>query len=133
MQLVTDIDYRRRAGFHWHTRRLGSGIQNELGRSSRRAAHSQSSSQNRICLFGSFILHCRPRSGGLRREFASDLTFETVEHITFDSDVAIVTAVGEKLRGISGIVGRMFGALDRHDVSISRSRKDPRSAAFPFS
>jgi len=78
---------------------------------------SQSSSQNRICLVVSSSIADRVVEG-LRREFASDLAFETMEHITFDSDVAIVAAVGEKLRGISGIVGRMFGALDRHDVSI---------------
>ncbi len=78
---------------------------------------SQSSSQNRICLVVSSSIADRVAEG-LRREFASDLAFETEEHITVDSDVAIVAAVGEKLRGISGIVGRMFGALDRHDVSI---------------
>src|SRR5882757_314927 len=67
---------------------------------------SQSSSQNRICLVVSSSIADRVVEG-LRREFASDLAFETMEHITFDSDVAIVAAVGEKLRGISGIVGRM--------------------------
>jgi aspartokinase len=52
----------------------------------------------------------------LRREFAQDLAYEQVEHITLNSTVAIVTVVGKKIRGISGIVGRTFGALGRENV-----------------
>lgn len=78
---------------------------------------SQSSSQNRICLVVSSSIAGRAVEG-LRREFASELTLEGVEHITFNPDVAIVAVIGEKLRGISGIVGRMFAALDRDHVNV---------------
>jgi len=78
---------------------------------------SQSSSQNRICLVVSASMAGRVVEG-LRREFTSELALERVEHITLDSDVAIVAVIGEKLRGISGIVARMFGALDRDRVNI---------------
>ena len=78
---------------------------------------SQSSSQNRICLVVPSSIAGRAVEG-LRREFASELALERVEHITLDPDVAIVAAIGEKLRGVSGIVGRMFGALDRDHVNI---------------
>jgi aspartokinase len=78
---------------------------------------SRSSSQNGICLVVSSPLAGRAVEA-LRREFAPDLVPQTVEHIAFDPAVAIVAVVGEKLRGISGIVGRMFGALDRENVNI---------------
>lgn len=78
---------------------------------------SQSSSQYDICLVVSSSIAARTVEG-LRREFALDLASENVEHIGFDPDVAIVAAVGGKLRGVSGIVGRMFGALDRESVNI---------------
>ena len=54
----------------------------------------------------------------LRHEFAHDLAHEKVEHIALDSAVAIVTVVGQKVRGMSGIVGRTFGALGRQNVDI---------------
>lgn len=78
---------------------------------------SQSSSQYDICLVVGSSIAARAVEA-LRREFASDLASERVEHICFDPDVAIVAAVGGKLRGVSGIVGRMFGALDRESLNI---------------
>jgi aspartate kinase len=76
---------------------------------------SQSSSQNDICLVVPSGL-ARRTVDELRREFAQDLAYEKVEHIALDSTVAIVTVVGQKIRGISGIVGRTFGALGRANV-----------------
>lgn len=76
---------------------------------------SQSSSQNDICLVVPSSLAKRTVEE-LRREFAQDLAYEKVEHITLDSTVAIVTVVGQKIRGISGIVGRTFAALGRENV-----------------
>jgi len=78
---------------------------------------SRSSSQNGICLVVSSPIAGRAVEA-LRHEFAPDLAPQTVEHIAFDPAVTIVAVVGEKLRGISGIVGRMFGALDRENVNI---------------
>jgi aspartokinase/homoserine dehydrogenase 1 len=78
---------------------------------------SQSSSQNNICLVVSSSL-AKPTVEALRREFAQDLAHEKVEHITLDPTVAIVTVVGQNMRGVSGIVGRAFGALGRENVNI---------------
>jgi len=76
---------------------------------------SQSSSQNDICLVVPSGLAKRTVEE-LRREFAQDLAYEKVEHITLDSTVAIVTVVGKQIRGISGIVGRTFSTLGRENV-----------------
>jgi aspartate kinase len=76
---------------------------------------SQSSSQNDICLVVPSTLAKRTVEE-LRREFARDLAYQQVEHISIDSTVAIITVVGKNIRGISGIVGRTFGALGREKV-----------------
>jgi bifunctional aspartokinase / homoserine dehydrogenase 1 len=78
---------------------------------------SQSSSQNDICFVVPFaVAKCTVEA--LRREFAQDLAHEKVEHITLDTTIAIVAVVGEKMRGIPGIVGRTLGALGRENVNI---------------
>jgi aspartokinase/homoserine dehydrogenase 1 len=76
---------------------------------------SQSSSQNDICLVVPSNLAKRTVEE-LRREFAQDLAFQQVEHISIDSTVALITVVGKNIRGISGIVGRTFCALGREKV-----------------
>jgi aspartate kinase len=78
---------------------------------------SQSSSQNDICLVVSSSLAKRTVEA-LRREFAQDLAHEKVEHINLDLTVAMVTVVGQNMRGVSGIAGRTFGALGRESVNI---------------
>ena len=77
---------------------------------------SQSSSQNDICLVVSSSVAERTVQA-LRREFAQDLVHEKVEHITLDSNVAIITVVGKNMRG-AGTVGRTFAAMARENVSI---------------
>jgi aspartokinase/homoserine dehydrogenase 1 len=76
---------------------------------------SQSSSQNDICLVVPSTLAQRTVEE-LRTEFAQDLAYQQVEHISIDSTVAIITVVGKNIRGISGIVGRTFCALGREKV-----------------
>jgi aspartokinase/homoserine dehydrogenase 1 len=78
---------------------------------------SQSSSQNNICLVVPSSL-AKNTVQALRREFAQDLAHEKVEHITLDPTVAVVTVVGQNMQGISGIVGRTFGALGRENVNV---------------
>jgi len=78
---------------------------------------SQSSSQNNICLVVSSS-RAKYTVEALRREFAQDLAHEKVEHITLDPAVAVVTVVGQNMRGISGIVGRTFNALGRENVNV---------------
>ena len=78
---------------------------------------SQSSSQNDICLVVSSSVAKRTVEM-LREEFARDLAHEKAEHITLDPTVAIITVVGQNMRRISGIVGRIFSALGRDNVNI---------------
>jgi aspartokinase len=78
---------------------------------------TQSSSQNDIC----FVIpsSCAKQAvEALRREFSQDIEREKVEHITVDSKVAIVAAVGQRMRGMAGIAGRTFGVLGREDVNV---------------
>jgi len=78
---------------------------------------SQSSSQNDIC----FIVatsDAQRTVEALRKEFAQDLAHHKVEHITVDSNIAIVAVVGENMRGTPGIAGRTFNALGRDKVNL---------------
>jgi aspartokinase/homoserine dehydrogenase 1 len=76
---------------------------------------SQSSSRNDICLVVPST-QAKRMVEELRREFAHDLAYQQVEHISVDSEVAIITVVGKNIRGVSGIVGRTFYALGREKV-----------------
>jgi bifunctional aspartokinase / homoserine dehydrogenase 1 len=78
---------------------------------------SQASSQNEICFLVPLI-DAKRTVDALRQEFAQDLAYEKMEHITLDSEVAIVAVVGENMRGTPGIAGRTFSALGREDVNI---------------
>jgi bifunctional aspartokinase / homoserine dehydrogenase 1 len=91
---------------------------------------SQSSSENEICLVV-------PSSAAkltveeLRSEFAQDLAYEKVEHIEVDSTVAIVTVVGQKIRGTS-VVGRTFCALARANVDTVATAHGASDCNFSF-
>lgn len=78
---------------------------------------SHSSSQNDICLVVA-AADARRTADALRLEFAQDLVREEDEHIAIDENVKIVTVVGQDMRGISGIVGRVFGTLGRKNVNV---------------
>lgn len=78
---------------------------------------SQSSSQNDICFIVS-AADAKRTVDALREEFAQDLAHENVEHITVDSNIAIVAVVGENMRGTPGIAGRTFNALGRDNVNL---------------
>ena len=78
---------------------------------------SQCSSQNNIRFVVSSAV-AEHTAQALRREFAQELAHKNVEHITVGPPVAIVTAVGQKLRGTSGIVERVLDALAREKVNI---------------
>jgi len=78
---------------------------------------SQASSQNDIC----FIV--RSEDAGrvvraLRQAFAPELSRQEVEHITVDAEIAVVAAIGERMRGAVGIAGRTFGALGRAHINV---------------
>jgi bifunctional aspartokinase / homoserine dehydrogenase 1 len=78
---------------------------------------SQSSSQNDICFIVS-AADAKRTVEALRKEFAQDLAHEKVEHITIDTNIAIVAVVGENMRGTPGIAGRTFNALGRENVNL---------------
>jgi aspartokinase/homoserine dehydrogenase 1 len=78
---------------------------------------SQSSSQNDICFIVASADAQRTLEA-LRREFASDLSHEVVDHITIDPKIAIVAVVGENMRGTRGVAGRTFAAMGRDNVNI---------------
>jgi aspartate kinase len=78
---------------------------------------SQSSSQNDICFIVS-TADAQRTVEALRKEFAQDLAHHTVEHITVDSNIAIVAVVGENMRGTPGIAGKTFNALGRDGVNL---------------
>jgi len=78
---------------------------------------SQSSSQNDICFIVS-TADAHRTVEALRKEFAQDLAHQKVEHITVDSNIAIVAVVGENMRGTPGIAGKTFNALGRENVNI---------------
>ena len=78
---------------------------------------SQSSSQNDICFIVS-AADAQRTVDALRKEFAQDLAHEKVEHITIDTNIAIVAVVGENMRGTPGIAGRTFNALGRENVNL---------------
>ena len=78
---------------------------------------SQASSQNDICFIVNTAEAARTVEA-LRRAFAADLAHHQVEHINVDSEIAVVAAVGERMRGTPGIAGRLFSALGRRGVNI---------------
>jgi bifunctional aspartokinase / homoserine dehydrogenase 1 len=78
---------------------------------------SQSSSQNDIC----FVIGSADEKRALkalRDAFAPEIAEQTVEHVTANTDIAIVAVVGENMRGIPGVAGRTFTALGRENVNI---------------
>jgi aspartate kinase len=78
---------------------------------------SQSSSENDIC----FIVNSADAAATvkkLREAFAFDLAHKEVEHINVNPEIAIVAAVGGRMRGMPGIAGRIFSALGRRGINI---------------
>jgi aspartokinase len=43
---------------------------------------------------------------------------QQVEHITVNPDIAIVAIVGDRMRGLPGLAGRIFSALGRRSINI---------------
>src|SRR5579862_2762859 len=78
---------------------------------------SQSSSQNDICFVISSADDKRTVAA-LRLAFAPEIAEQTVEHVSVNSDIAVVAVVGENMRGIPGVAGRTFSALGREGISI---------------
>jgi aspartokinase/homoserine dehydrogenase 1 len=78
---------------------------------------SQSSSENDICFIVSSADAARTLEE-LRRAFAFHLAHKEVEHITVNSEIAIVAVVGDRMRGMPGIAGRTFSVLGQRGINI---------------
>ncbi len=78
---------------------------------------SQSSSENDICFIVD-ALDAERTMQALRETFAANLAHQQIEHVTLDSEIAIVAVVGEKMRGTPGIAGRTFSVLGRSGINI---------------
>jgi bifunctional aspartokinase / homoserine dehydrogenase 1 len=78
---------------------------------------SQSSAQNEVCLIVP-AAHAKRTVEALRHEFAQELAHQQAEHVKLDSEVAIVTVVGQDIRRVPGTVGRLFGALGKKNINV---------------
>ncbi|HEX6061982.1 MAG TPA: aspartate kinase [Candidatus Limnocylindria bacterium] len=78
---------------------------------------SQASSENSICLVVPSDSIKRLESA-LRRMFSQELARHDVEKVAIEAPVAIVSAVGEGMRGTPGVAARLFGALGGAKVNV---------------
>jgi aspartate kinase len=78
---------------------------------------SQASSENNIC----FVLSAAeaPRVlAGLRSALEVELMRGHIDEITADQQVAIVAAIGDRMRGTPGIAATVFGALGSAGINV---------------
>jgi aspartate kinase len=78
---------------------------------------SQASSENSICLVVPNDSTKRLETA-LRKMFSHELARHDVEKVEIEAPVAIVSAVGEGMRGTPGVAARLFGALGRAKVNV---------------
>ena len=78
---------------------------------------SQASSENSICLVVPNDSVNRLETA-LRKMFSRELARHDVEKVEIEAPVAIVSAVGEGMRGTPGVAARLFGAIARANVNV---------------
>ena len=78
---------------------------------------SQASSENSICLVVPNDSVGRLETA-LRKMFSRELARHDVEKVEIVAPVAIVSAVGEGMRGTPGVAARLFGAIARAKVNV---------------
>jgi aspartate kinase len=78
---------------------------------------SQASSENSICLVVPSD-SIKRLEAALRKMFSQELARHDVEKVAIETPVAIVSAVGEGMRGTPGVAARLFGALGRAKVNV---------------
>lgn len=78
---------------------------------------SQASSENSICLVVPNESVKRLETA-LRKMFSRELARHDVEKVSIEAPVAIVSAVGEGMRGTPGVAARVFGAIARAKVNV---------------
>jgi len=78
---------------------------------------SQASSENNIC----FVINQSEAPAvikSLRAALEIELLRGHIEEITAEEHVAIVAAIGDRMRGTPGIASAVFGALAEHGISV---------------
>lgn len=78
---------------------------------------SQASSENNIC----FVVNTSEVTRvvrALRSALELDLMLGHIEDITADDSIAVVAAVGDRMKGTPGIAGKVFGALGEAGVNV---------------
>ena len=78
---------------------------------------SQASSENNLC----FVVNAEeaPRVvRAVRAALELDLLLGHIDDITADDSIAIVAAVGDRMKGAPGIAGKVFGALGNSGVNV---------------
>lgn len=78
---------------------------------------SQSSSENNIC-FAVLTEDAEQAVEALREALVIELHHRHVEEIQAQSRVAIIAAVGARMKGIPGISARVFGALGKQRINV---------------
>jgi aspartate kinase len=78
---------------------------------------SQASSENNLC----FVVNSAEAAAvvkALHSALEVDLVLGHIEDITADDSIAIVAAVGDRMKGTPGIAGKVFGALGAAGVNV---------------
>jgi aspartokinase/homoserine dehydrogenase 1 len=78
---------------------------------------TQSSSEQNIC----FLVRTADTPAVLtavEREFELEIVHEDVDHVGSQDNVSIIAVVGAGMRGHPGIAARVFGAMDKSQISI---------------
>jgi bifunctional aspartokinase / homoserine dehydrogenase 1 len=68
----------------------------------------------------------------LRKEFTSDLACGDIRALALESDVALVTVIGEKLFGAGGLVGQVLHALSCEHISVLARSQGASRSSFTF-
>jgi aspartate kinase len=78
---------------------------------------SQASSENNICFVVNSSEAARVAKA-LRQALEFDLMLGHIEDISSDDSVAVVAAVGDRMKGTPGIAGKVFAALGAAGVNV---------------
>src|SRR6202034_4010111 len=68
----------------------------------------------------------------LRTEFTSDLACGIIRALALESDVALITVIGEKLFGAGGLVGQVLHALSCEHISVLARSQGASRSSFTF-
>ena len=79
---------------------------------------SQASSEHTIC-FAVTPADAEPARRVLEAEFAAEIALRSVQEITVELGLSVISAVGENMRDTPGISGRLFSALGRNGVNVT--------------